>query len=78
MINCKITLKLRLFCAIMGEIGEIGCFFEREVTRKGRDFKILSDTGEFVPIDQQRVGDETVLTLESIGAWQYRILIGSV
>lgn len=46
--------------------------------RKGRDFKILSDTGDLVPIDQQRVGDETFLTLESIGAWQYRILIGSV
>jgi len=37
MINCKITLKLRLFCAIMGEIGEIGCFFEREVTRKEKN-----------------------------------------
>lgn len=46
--------------------------------RKGRDFKILSDAGELIPIDQQRSGNETVLTVESIGAWQYLILIGSV
>jgi hypothetical protein len=46
--------------------------------RKGRDFKILTDAGELLPIEQQTENGETVLTVKSIGAWQYLLLIGSV
>ena len=46
--------------------------------RMGRDFRILTDVGELLPIEQRRTGEETVLTVPSIGAWQYLLLIGSV
>ena len=46
--------------------------------RKGKDFKLLSGDGELIPISQRRKGEETVITVENMGAWQYLLLIGNV
>ena len=46
--------------------------------RTGKDFKLLTDEGELVPIAQRKEGEETVITFENMGAWSYVLLIGKI
>ena len=46
--------------------------------RTGKDFKLLTDEGELVPIAQRKEGDETIITFENMGAWSYVLLIGKI
>ena len=46
--------------------------------RVGKDIKLLSGDGELLPIKQRTVGTETSVTVDTIGAWQYILLVGSV